>query len=168
MTIYWVRPNGDSVDQALAAVERALAADDRGVAPPAPPVPAGQAESAAYLAENLQLARETWAVDQGRIVYSRLPVLGALFNGAQQLLRRASWWYTQPQWEQASRFHGALLRAAEALVERQRRADERLDAIERVQLLTQIQSLEQQLSDLRRERRELAERVAVLELSIEH
>ena len=163
MSIYWVRADSDEPLEVIAAVERALVADDTSTPPP--PVHAAHDPFAGdtYLAENLDLARATWSVDSQRITDSHLPLVGALLNRAQGLARRATAWYTRPQWNQATIFHGAVVRVIDSLMAHQQRLHGRVQALENLYLLTHIESIEQQLAALRRERMELLERIKALE-----
>ena len=163
MTIYWVRAESDQPLEVMAAVERALVANDTNT----PPLPATAARDLfagdTYLAENLDLARSTWSVDTQRIAESRLPLVGAILNRAQGLARRATAWYGRPQWQQVTTFHGAVVRVIDSLMAHQQRLHGRVQALENLYLLTHIESIEQQLAALRRERVELLERIEALE-----
>lgn len=165
MAIYWVNSDSDDALTLMAAVERALETGDTG-APPAPGAssPAAPASPAdAYLHENLAVARAIWSVDPHRIVQSNRPGLAAAINAFQRLVRRATWWYTLPQWLQISEFHGAVVRALDALTEKERRLDMRLRDIEQMRLQAHLFALQQQIAVLRAERAELERRIAALE-----
>lgn len=165
MAIYWVNADSDDALTLMAAVERALETGDTGT-PPAPGAssPAAPASPAdAYLHENLAVARAIWSVDPHRIVQSNRPGLAAAINAFQRLVRRATWWYTIPQWLQISEFHGAVVRALDALTEKERRLDMRLRDIEQMRLQAHLFALQQQIAVLRAERAELERRIAALE-----
>jgi hypothetical protein len=168
MTVYWVRTESKSAFAALEAVERALAENDTGT--PAKALGAAETlDSAAgdpYLRENLERMAATWAIDPHQIVVSRRPGLAAAINGFQRLLRRGSWWYTLPQWQQISEFHGALMRVTESLLEHQRRLRDQITS----GALTptgRTQALEEQVQMLRMEQLALQNRVAELEARLE-
>ncbi len=165
MTIYWVNSDSDDALTLMAAVERALEIGDVGT-PSAPgatssAVPASSTD--AYLRDNLALAHATWSVDPHRIVRSNRPGLAAAINAFQRLVRRATWWYTLPQWLQISEFHGAVVRVLDALSEKEQRLDERLRSIEQMRLQAHLFALQQQIAVLRAERVELERRIAALE-----
>jgi hypothetical protein len=166
MTITWVRTDNDNVFSALEAVERALATGDTGT-PPTAEVVADLADPAAgdaYLAENLALARATWPVDPHRIVESRRPGLGVAINAFQRLVRRATWWYALPQWQQISEFHAALVRIVDSLLEHQRQLRVRLTAVEAAYISrARMQVVEEQISALLAEQQQLRHRIAELE-----
>ncbi|MCS6938121.1 MAG: hypothetical protein RMJ55_17320 [Roseiflexaceae bacterium] len=165
MAIYWVNSDSDDALTLMAAVERALKTGDRGT-PPAPGAssPAAPASPAdAYLHENLAVARAVWSVDPHRIVQSNRPGLAAAINAFQRLVRRATWWYTLPQWLQISEFHGAVVRVLDALTEKERRLDMRIRDIEQMRLQAHLFALQQQIAVLRAERAELERRIAALE-----
>jgi hypothetical protein len=148
----------------MEAVERALAEGDTGT-PATATRPAESAETAVsdpYLAENLAAMRAIWSVDPHRIVISGRPVLAGMINRFQRFIRRGTWWYTLPQWQQISEFHGAATRVAEALLEHQRQLREQAAAA----MFTPIgrtQALEEQLQLLRMDLMGLQNRVAELE-----
>ncbi|MGB9752536.1 hypothetical protein [Roseiflexus castenholzii] len=165
MAIYWVHSDSDDALTLMAAVERALEIGDTGT-PPAPGAgsPATPANPTdAYLHDNLAIARATWSVDPHRIVQSRRPGLAAAINAFQRLVRRATWWYTLPQWLQISEFHGAVVRALDALTEKERRLDMRIRDMEQMRLQAHLFALQQQIAVLRAERAELERRIATLE-----
>ncbi|MCS6840965.1 MAG: hypothetical protein RMJ54_16070 [Roseiflexaceae bacterium] len=165
MAIYWVNSDSDDALTLMAAVERALETGDVGT-PPAPgasspATPAGSTDT--YLHDNLALARAIWSVDPHRIVQSNRPGLAAAINAFQRLVRRATWWYTLPQWLQISEFHGAVVRVLDALTEKERRLDMRIRDVEQMRLQAHLFALQQQIAVLRAECAELERRVASLE-----
>ena len=166
MTIYWVNVDTQDALTLMAAVERALETGDTG-APPAPGVAGSPASPAnptdAYLHDNMAIARAAWSVDPHRIVLSSRPGLAAAINAFQRLVRRATWWYTLPQWLQISEFHGAVVRALDALIEKERRLDMRVRDIEQMRLQAHLFALQQQIAVLRARNAELESRVAALE-----
>lgn len=168
MAVYWVNSDSDDALTLMAAVERALETGDTG-APPAPgasssAMPAAPAD--VYLHDNLALARAVWPVDPHRIVLSSRPGLAAAINAFQRLVRRATWWYTLPQWLQISEFHGAVVRVLDALTEKERRLDMRIRDIEQMRLQAHVFALQQQIAVLRAERAELERRIAALEAQL--
>jgi hypothetical protein len=165
MATYWVNSDSDDALTLMAAVERALETGDTGTPPPpgagSPAAPADLAD--AYLHDNLACARAVWSVDPHRIVQSNRPGLAAAINAFQRLVRRATWWYTLPQWLQISEFHGAVVRVLDALTEKERRLDVRIREIEQMRLQAHLFALQQQIAVLRAERAELEQRLAALE-----
>jgi len=166
MTIYWVNVDTQDALTLMAAVERALETGDTGTPPP-PGVAASPAASVnptdTYLHDNMAIARAVWSVDPHRIVLSSRPGLAAAINAFQRLVRRATWWYTLPQWLQISEFHGAVVRALDALIEKERRLDMRVRDIEQMRLQAHLFALQQQIAVLRARNAELESRVAALE-----
>ena len=166
MTIYWVNVDTQDALTLMAAVERALETGDTGTPPP-PGVAASPAASVnptdTYLHDNMAIARAVWSVDPHRIVLSSRPGLAAAINAFQRLVRRATWWYTLPQWLQISEFHGAVVRALDALIEKERRLDIRMRDIEQMRLQAHLFALQQQIAVLRARNAELESRVAALE-----
>lgn len=164
MSIYWVRNESNSALDAMVAVEQALAAGNTGTAPQqvTPPL----AESDTYLNDNIVLAHAIWPVDPHRIIHSNRPVLAIVINLFQKIVRRLTWWYVLPQWLQISEFHGALVRAIDALIERQRLLAIRVSAIESAHTPVHVYALEQQIQALRAEQRELRRQIAELERRI--
>jgi hypothetical protein len=166
MTIYWVNVDTQDALTLMAAVERALETGDTGTPPP-PGVAASPATSVnptdTYLHDNMAIARAVWSVDPHRIVLSSRPGLAAAINAFQRLVRRATWWYTLPQWLQISEFHGAVVRALDALIEKERRLDMRVRDIEQMRLQAHLFALQQQIAVLRARNAELESRVAALE-----
>ncbi len=166
MTIYWVNVDTQDALTLMVAVERALETGDTGTPPP-PGVAASPAASVnptdTYLHDNMAIARAVWSVDPHRIVLSSRPGLAAAINAFQRLVRRATWWYTLPQWLQISEFHGAVVRALDALIEKERRLDMRVRDIEQMRLQAHLFALQQQIAVLRARNAELESRVAALE-----
>jgi len=166
MTIYWVNVDTQDALTLMVAVERALETGDTGTPPP-PGVAASPAASVnptdTYLHDNMAIARAVWSVDPHRIVLSSRPGLAAAINAFQRLVRRATWWYTLPQWLQISEFHGAVVRALDALIEKERRLDIRMRDIEQMRLQAHLFALQQQIAVLRARNAELESRVAALE-----
>jgi hypothetical protein len=161
MTVYWVATDSDDALEALAAVDHALATDTRGT-PPAPPAAgATHVEVDSYLDENLAAAEATWAVDPHQIVVSNRPGLAAALNAFQRLFRRATWWYTLPQWLQINEHHAAVVRALSALANHDRQSRGRITALERE--LTRLHAVERQAQVLRFEQAELRRRISSLE-----
>lgn len=165
MTIHWANStNSMSAADAMAAVERALeGADDPTVPDGIDPQLIELARGDPYLAENLVAAHETWAVDQHAIVVSHRPALGWAINRFQQLMRRATWWYAAPQWEQANAFHGAVLRVLTSLVKGQHTLQQQLDDVTGGHVLERTALLEQQIRSLREEQLAFQARIAALE-----
>jgi hypothetical protein len=166
MTIYWVNVDTQDALTLMAAVERALETGDTGTPPP-PGVAASPAASVnptdTYLHDNMAIARAVWSVDPHRIVLSSRPGLAAAINAFQRLVRKATWWYALPQWSQISEFHGAVVRALDALIEKERMLDTRMRDIEQMRLQAHLFALQQQIAVLRARNAELESRLAALE-----
>lgn len=163
MSIYWIRTDSDNALAIMETVEQALAHGDHGQAPePNAPRTDDDQQRENALREDLNTARSTWAINQQQIVESRRGRLAYVLHGFQQLVRRATWWYTAPQWDQATTFHAALVRIVEALHERDRQQSARQREHEQA-LRTEIVALELQVRTLRYEQRTLERRVAELE-----
>jgi hypothetical protein len=170
MTIHWAHTDSENAADALAAVERALGgSQDSGQGAPGGVDPRllEILRSDPYLAENVTVAHASWAVDQGAIVVSRRPMLGWAINRFQRLARRATWWYTAPQWEQANVFHGAVVRVLASLIKNQHWLAQRFEDVAGGHVLARTALLEQQILALREEQRALRERVAELEARLE-
>jgi hypothetical protein len=161
MTIYWVNSETTSAADALAAIERALAAGDTGTPPAAARPESERADP--FLAENLAYIHSSWAIDPHTIVISSRPVLARGINAFQRIVQRATWWRSQLQWQQVSAFHGALVRLIDVLLDRQRLLRIRIADLERAHVPAHVYALEQQLQALRSEQRELRRRIAELE-----
>lgn len=160
MTIHWIQTQSDDVFDTLDAVERAVAAGETGTPPAGPPIATDQDP---YLTESLAVAHGSWSVDPAQIVVSSRPGLAGAINRFQRLVRRATWWYTLPQWQQASGFHGAIVRIVDVLLDRQRLLGIRVGQLESANTPAHIFALEQQIQALRDEQRELRRRIAELE-----
>jgi hypothetical protein len=126
-------------------------------------MPGSSTEPDPYLTESLSVAHATWAIDQQAIVVSSRPGLAAAINAFQGLFRRLTWWHTLPQWQQATTFHGAIVRVIDVLLDRQRLLGIRIGQLESANTRAHIFALEQQIQALRDEQRELRRRVAELE-----
>ncbi|MGQ9547032.1 MAG: hypothetical protein ACUVWS_00245 [Roseiflexus sp.] len=166
MTIYWINVDTQDALDLMAAVERALETGDTGTPPPpgvstSPAAPVNPTDT--YLHDNMAIARAIWSVDPHRIVQSSRPVLATAINAFQRLVRRATWWYILPQWLQISEFHGAVVRALDALTEKERQLDTRVRNIEQTRLQAHLFALQQQIAVLRARNAELESRIAALE-----
>jgi hypothetical protein len=162
MTIYWVRTEDESALGAIDAVDRAIAAGDIGAAPAViAPVALAGANIDDYLAEYLDLVHAAWSVDPNQIMELHRPGLSVAANVFQRLVRRATWWYTLPQWLQANQFHGAVVRLLDSLLNRQRQDRARLVELEA--LAGRVAILERRLDVSRIERAQLRRRIAELE-----
>ncbi len=119
MTVQWVHTDREDAIAALDAVADAL--EGRGGGAEAAqgaldPALREMLRDDPYLAQNITVAHERWAIDQGAIVASHRPGVGRLVNGFQRLVRRATWWYAAPQWESVNVFHAAVVRSLATLV----------------------------------------------------
>jgi hypothetical protein len=166
MTIYWVQTDDNSALGAMEAVARALAANDQGEAPRATfaaPQAADVTAGDRYLADSLALLHATWPVDANRIVESQRPYLGWALNRFQHLARKATWWYSVPQWLQVEQFHGATVRTIDSILEHQRMLRERLHRLELALLIDRTEALEERMRALRQEHEQLLARLNELE-----
>jgi hypothetical protein len=162
MTIHWVSTSSDDVFEALAAVDQALMQGDPGQAPAAS-MPAQSADQDPYLIEGVQALHGRWSIDQVAIVHSNRPGLARAINTFQQVVRKATWWYQLPQWNQVSSFHAAVVRVIDVLLDRQRLLGIRIAQLEQANTAAHIFALEQQIQALRDEQRMLRQRIAELE-----
>lgn len=168
MTVYWVRSTGSDALGAMAAVEQALAAGDTGE----PPAPAVETDASTpdreqrddYLEDNLELVRSTWPIDPSMIVASQRPGLAAALNAFQRLVRRATWWYSTPQWQQTNQFHGGVVRVIESLLNRQRQDRERIEEL--AMLVGSTRMNDRRIETIRMELKWLRRRIAELEAQL--
>ena len=166
MSVYWPHTDSENVADAMAAVERALAGEETPASAAVAGVDPRLMEIVGhdrYLAENIVIAHQTWGIDQGAIVVSRRPMLGWAINRFQQLVRRATWWYAAPQWEQANAFHGSVVRVLASLIKGQHWLEQRFDDVAGGHVLARTALLEQQILHLREEQRALLTRIDELE-----
>jgi hypothetical protein len=164
MAITWVHTESDNVFDALAAVERELA--QAGSAPPAALQNEDLFMGDGYLAENVGELRTAWSVDPWRVAPGGAGLLGRAFGLGQRLVRRLTWWYTMPQWQQISAFNGAAVRSIDAILARVLRLAARLHELESAHSEPRLRALEEQLRAARDEQQRLLHRLAELEMQL--
>lgn len=113
MTIIWSRTGSGNAADSIRAISEALAEAERQQTG----VPAGDPYMGdAYLAEQITALRRDWPVDTSRTLPTSPGFAGRVFGAGQRLLRRATWWYMLPQWEQVNAFHGLSVRVIDSLL----------------------------------------------------
>jgi hypothetical protein len=164
MTITWAHTDSNNIFDALEAVERAL--EQAESAPPAAVQTEDLFMGDTYLADNVGVMRATWAVDPWRVAAGRAGALGRVFNLGQRVLRRLTWWYTLPQWQQITQFNGAVLRSTDAILARVLRLATRIHELESAHSEPRLRGVEEQLRVAREEQQQLLRRVAELEMQL--
>lgn len=165
MTIVWAHAKSSDVFEALAAVEQALAQSE--TAPAADVQTEEYFMGDSYLAENVGVMRATWSIDPWRVVAGRAGALGRAFDLGQRVVRRLTWWYALPQWQQISQFNGAVVRSTDAVLARVLRLAVRIYELESAHSEPRLRSVEEQLRAARDEQQLLLRRVAELEEQVE-
>ncbi len=115
MTLVWVSTASHDVREVIEhAAHKLAAAQD----PYAEPVTALDPlmELDPYLAEQVQVMHHEWSVNPWRITPPSSSVVGQLFGTGQHIIRKLTWWYNLPQWQQISTFHGATVRTTDTLI----------------------------------------------------
>lgn len=164
MPIVWVQTSSNRVADVVEAAERALAPDQPASQPANPlnDVTGGDT----YLAENLAVMRETWAVDPWQVVECGRPNIGQLLTLGQRAVRRLTWWYTLPQTQQITAFQGAVVRTTDSVLEHLRQVRLQLQAIESVRAEQRLRAVEDQLRNARNEQQMLLRRILELEAQL--
>jgi hypothetical protein len=98
-----------------------------------------------YLADNVQRMHADWAVDPWRIVASGATLPGKLFTFGQRAVRRLTWWYALPQWQQISEFQGATVRVTDTLVAHLLDIKAQMHTVANVHSEQRLRALEDQL-----------------------
>lgn len=161
MSVVWASSKSNNVFEAAAAVEQAL-----GEAEAAPAAAAATEDlfmGDRYLAENVGAMRASWEISPWAVAPAGPGALGRAFELGQRAVRRLTWWHTQPQAEQASRFNAAVVRATDALLARVLRMAQRIHELEATHSEPRLRGFEEQLRAAREEHARLAHRVAQLE-----
>lgn len=164
MSVVWVQTDSHDVFEVTEVGRRAMnPAEDA----PAPATPAAQVVLGdSYLTENVQCMHESWSVDPWRVSASHVPGLGRVFMAGQQAVRKLTWWYTLPQWQQVSEFHGAVVRTTDTMLARLAEVIAKIHALEAVRSEQRLQTLEEQLRDARKEHQALLRRITELEQQV--
>lgn len=164
MSVVWASSKSNNVFEAVAAVEQALGEAEQA------PVTATPTEDLfmgdRYLAENVGVMRAGWEISPWAVAPAGPGALGRAFDLGQRVVRRLTWWHTQPQVEQASRFNGAVVRATDALLARVLRMAQRIHELESAHSEPRLRGFEEQLRAAREEHARLAQRVAQLETEL--
>lgn len=160
MSIIWIEPKQRTVFEALEAIEQAVdhqqqisRLDERFMADP-------------YLAENVGQAHANWALDAGRVVEGS-GRLGRAFTLGQRAVRKLTWWYNLPQFQQVQEFHGAAVRSIDAMITHLYHLTNRVQALESMHSEQRMRSVESQLKAMRDEQVALRQRIAELEAQLE-
>lgn len=164
MSVVWVNEPHQHVFDAVAAVNQTL--DGTGTAPGSATPSEDVCMGDHYLAENVTHLRTHWSVDTAAVVAvgrGRLARIAAL---GQHMVRRMTWWYTQPQMIQISHFHAALVRTVDSLLLRSLRLSQRIDNLEAIHSSTRLRTAEEEIRALREEQSQLRERIADLEAKL--
>jgi hypothetical protein len=165
MGVVWASSKSNNVFDAAAAVDQALAGAEA-----APAAPAAATEDLfmgdSYLAENVGVMRAAWEISPWAVAPGAPGLLGRAFDIGQRAVRRLTWWHTQPQAAQASRFNAASVRAMDALLARVLRMAQRIHELEATHSEPRLRGFEEQLRAAREEQGRLLQRVAQLEAEL--
>lgn len=163
MSVVWASSKRNNVFAAVEAVEQALGEAERA------PVVAATEDlfmGDTYLAENVAEMRASWEISPWAVAQAGPGALGRAFDLGQRAVRRLTWWHTQPQAAQASRFNAAVVRATDALLARVLRLAQRIHELESAHSEPRLRSFEEQLRAARDEHARLLQRVAQLEAEL--
>jgi len=164
MSVVWADNKSHNVFEAVAAVAHALGEAEQAPAAAAATEDLFMGDS--YLAENVAVMRASWEISPWAVAPAGPGALGRAFGLGQRVVRRLTWWHTQPQAAQASRFNGAVVRASDALLARVLRMAQRIHALEATHSEPRLRGFEEQLRNAREEQARLAQRVAQLEAEL--
>ena len=164
MSVVWADNKSHNVFEAVAAVEQALGEAEQ--APAAATATEDLFMGDTYLAENVAVMRASWEISPWAVAPAAPGALGRAFELGQRAVRRLTWWHTQPQAAQASRFNGAVVRATDALLARVLRMAQRIHTLEATHSEPRLRGFEEQLRNVREEQLRLAQRVAQLEAEL--
>jgi BMFP domain-containing protein YqiC len=164
MSITWFRTESNDVFEVVESAAQAMTGAQS--EPSAEPQQAAPPLHDAYLVENVHLLHNTWSVDPWRVAASGTSLAGRAAHLAQRAVRRLTWWYTLPQWQQVSEFHGAAVRVTDTLIARVAELQAQLAAIEQRHGEQRLQAVERQLIEARQERQELLKRISALEAQL--
>lgn len=155
MTIIWSRTNSKNAAASIEAVERALA-DARKLND----LSAEDLLGDPYLKEQVQSLRNEWAIDMAATHPGGDGALGKLVSTFRSLVRRATWWYQLPQWQQVHQFHGTSVRVVDSLLGGMGLMRQRILLLE--EKAVKLKSLEEQLGIAYERQRVLMEEVSRL------
>ncbi|NTV63902.1 MAG: hypothetical protein HGA65_10255 [Oscillochloris sp.] len=164
MSVVWATSKSQHVFDAVAAVERSLGEAEAAatVAPEIVNEPLGDH----YLAENVTLMRNSWEINPWAVSPCAPTVLGRVCDIGQRVVRRLTWWYSQPQLSQAVTFHASVVRTTDALLAHLQRLSHRIHVLESMHSESRLRTTEEQLRLLRDEHAQLLQRVAQLEVRL--
>jgi hypothetical protein len=89
--------------------------------------------------------RAEWSVNPWRVVASGATLPGKLFTFGQRAVRRLTWWYALPQWQQISEFQGATVRVTDTLVAHLLDIKAQMHTVANVHSEQRLRALEDQL-----------------------
>lgn len=160
MTIIWSRTNSKNAAASIEAVERALA-DARKLNN----LSAEDLIGDPYLKEQVQALRNEWAIDLAASQPGGGGFVGGLVGKFRALVRRATWWYQLPQWQQVHQFHGSSVRVVDSLLGGMGLMRQRILLLEEKAI--KLKSLEEQLGIAYERQRVLMEEVSRLRSEVE-
>lgn len=107
----------------------------------------GETEKASHRAAQL---KEQWNIDSTAIIQSTRPGFGPWIIRFQHLVRRLSWWYSEPILQQIRDFHRNTAIAADGLAQNQERLVKRYEDLEAEHevLRKRVEVLEARLSEI--------------------
>ncbi len=144
MTLVWVSTASHDVRDVIEHAARVLAAaQDPHTAPVADLDPLMELDP--YLAEQVQVMHREWSVNPWSITPSSSSVTGQLFGTGQRIIRKLTWWYNFPQWQQISTFHGATVRTTDTLLAHLLAIKAQLNQITTTHAEQRLHDLEQQM-----------------------
>ena len=162
MTIIWSRTGSGSAADSIRAVSEALAEAERQQAR----APIGDPFMGdTYLAEQVMALRQDWPVDVMGTLPASPGLGGRLFGAGQRLLRRATWWYMLPQWEQVNAFHGLSVRVIDSLLAGLSELRQRILLLEAGNV--KLKTLEEQLGIAYERQVQMLEQIARLSAELE-
>jgi hypothetical protein len=158
MSIVWFHTESNNVRDVVEQAAHALRTANEPQAEAAAPDPLAQHDP--YLAENVQRMHAEWSVDPWRVVGSSATLPGKLWNLGQRTARRLTWWYTLPQWQQISEFHGATVRVTDTLVAHLLDMKAQMHTVANVHSEQRLRALEDQLRATQKHVEELEAQLA--------
>jgi hypothetical protein len=143
MSIVWFHTESNDVLEVVEHAAHTLHTASNPQTEPAMPDPLTLHDP--YLADNVQRMHADWSVDPWRIVASGATLPGKLFTFGQRAMRRLTWWYALPQWQQISEFQGATVRVTDTLVAHLLDLKAQVNAAANVHSEQRLRALEDQL-----------------------
>ena len=95
----------------------------------------------ADLNQSVALLNTSWNIDGQAIVHSTRPRSGRYIIRFQQVVRRLTWWFTEPVLLQVRGFNGNVTRSVSALFRRQNQLTAQVE-----ELTARVEALERQLA----------------------